>query len=114
VTGELLLERLAEQLGRYDVQRSEGAPAGSLSRPRCAGTRRARTARGLDALYVGFGVRARSELARLLGARCDPAGYLEVDQHQRTRVVPGLYAAGDVAAIAASPINVSLNDERWP
>lgn len=61
-----------------------------------------------------------------LGARCDGARYLEVDQHQRTSV-PGLYAAGDVvqslsqisvafgqAAIAASAINLSLNDERWP
>jgi thioredoxin reductase (NADPH) len=68
----------------------------------------------LHALYVGFGV------------RCDPDGYLEVDQRQCTSV-PGLYAAGDVvqslsqisvafgqAAIAASAINVSLNDERWP
>ena len=80
----------------------------------------------LDALYVGFGVRVRSELAGSLGARCDPAGYLQVDQHQRTSVA-GLYAAGDVvqslsqisvafgqAAIAASAINVSLNAERWP
>lgn len=80
----------------------------------------------LDALYVGFGVRVRSELARSLGARCDSAGYLEVDQQQRTSVA-GLYAAGDVAhslsqisvafgqaAIAASAINVSLNAERWP
>jgi thioredoxin reductase (NADPH) len=79
----------------------------------------------LDALYVGFGVRVRSELASSLGAGCDPAGYLEVDRHQRTSV-PGLYAAGDVvqslsqisvafgqAAIAASAINVSFNDERW-
>jgi thioredoxin reductase (NADPH) len=80
----------------------------------------------LDALYVGFGVRVRSELAQALGARCDGAGYLQVDQKQQTSV-PGLYAAGDVvqslsqisvafgqAAIAASAINVSLNEERWP
>lgn len=80
----------------------------------------------LDALYVGFGVRVRSELAAGLGARTDAAGYLEVDRRQET-TVPGLYAAGDVvqslsqiavafgqAAVAASAINVSLNEERWP
>jgi len=80
----------------------------------------------LDALYVGFGVCVRSELAAALGACCDGAGYLEVDRKQQT-TVPGLYAAGDVvqslsqisvafgqAAIAASAINLSLNEDRWP
>ena len=80
----------------------------------------------LDALYVGFGVRVRSELATRLGARADASGYLAVERSQETSV-PGLYAAGDVvqslsqisvafgqAAIAASAINVSLNQERWP
>jgi thioredoxin reductase (NADPH) len=80
----------------------------------------------LDALYVGFGVRARSELAAALGARCDEDGYVFTDRGQQT-TVSGLYAAGDVvqslsqisvafgqAAIAASAINVSLNEERWP
>jgi len=80
----------------------------------------------LDALYVGFGVRVRSELATGLGARADASGYLAVDRSQETSV-PGLYAAGDVvqslsqisvafgqAAVAASAINVSLNEERWP
>jgi thioredoxin reductase (NADPH) len=79
----------------------------------------------LDALYVGFGARVRSALARDLGARCDESGYVEVDARQQSSV-PGLYAAGDVvqslsqisvafgqAAIAASAINVSLNEERW-
>ena len=79
----------------------------------------------LDALYVGFGVEVYSGLAAKLGARCDVAGYLFVDQKQQTSV-PGLYAAGDVvqslsqisvafgqAAIAASAINVALNEERW-
>ena len=80
----------------------------------------------LDALYVGFGARARSELATALGARCDEEGYVEVDRRQETSVA-GIYAAGDVvqslsqisvafgqAAIASSAINVSLNEERWP
>ena len=79
----------------------------------------------LDALYVGFGVQVRSGLAKSLGARCDEPGYIQVDARQQSSV-PGLYAAGDVvqslsqisvafgqAAIAASAINVSLNEERW-
>jgi thioredoxin reductase (NADPH) len=78
---------------------------------------------GLEALYVGFGVRVHSELATALGARCDDHGYLFVDQKQQT-TIPGLYAAGDVvqslsqisvafgqAAMAASAINVALNEE---
>lgn len=77
-------------------------------------------------LGAGFGGGVRSELAAALGARVDRDGYLQVDQKQET-TVPGLYAAGDVvqslsqisvafgqAAIAASAINVSLNEERWP
>jgi hypothetical protein len=43
----------------------------------------------------------KSALASSLGARCDPAGYLELDQRQRTSV-PG------------RAINASLNAERWP
>lgn len=74
----------------------------------------------VDALYVGYGVEAHSALAAALGAECDAAGYLRVDQRQQTSV-PGLYAAGDVAqslsqisvafgqaAIAASAINLEL------
>jgi thioredoxin reductase (NADPH) len=80
----------------------------------------------LDALYVGFGVHVRSALAKNLGARCDESGYVEVDARQQSSIA-GLYAAGDVvqslsqisvafgqAAIAASAINVSLNEDRWP
>ena len=78
---------------------------------------------GLDALYVGFGVRVRSELAANLDACHDDEGYLVVDQKQQT-TVPGIYAAGDVvqslsqisvcfgqAAITASAINVALSEE---
>ncbi len=49
-----------------------------------------------DVLYSALGLRYRSDLAAALGARCDPAGALEVDEHNQT-TVPGLYAAGDVA-----------------
>jgi thioredoxin reductase (NADPH) len=77
----------------------------------------------LDTLYVGLGTEVHSGLAVGAGARCDVAGYLQVDQKQQTTAA-GIYAAGDVvqslsqisvafgqAAIAASAINVALNDE---
>lgn len=48
-----------------------------------------------DVLYSALGLRYRADLARTLGARCDPAGALDVDEHNET-TVRGLYAAGDV------------------
>jgi thioredoxin reductase (NADPH) len=78
----------------------------------------------VDALYVGFGVQVHSGIAAALGARCDDAGYLYVDQKQQTSV-PGVYAAGDVvqslsqisvafgqAAIAASAIHLGRRSGR--
>ena len=56
------------------------------------------TARGrmrFDSVYPALGSRIRSELAIAAGAKTDPGGCLEVDDHQRTSV-PGLFAAGDV------------------
>ncbi|MDR6147211.1 thioredoxin reductase (NADPH) [Sphingomonas sp. SORGH_AS870] len=56
------------------------------------------TARGrmrFDSVYPALGSRIRSELAIAAGAKADPGGCLEVDDHQRTSV-PGLFAAGDV------------------
>lgn len=50
-----------------------------------------------DVLYPALGLRHASELATALGARAQEDGQLEVDDHLRT-TVPGLYAAGDVAA----------------
>jgi thioredoxin reductase (NADPH) len=49
----------------------------------------------IDVLYPAMGARVRSELATGLGASCNEAGCLYVDDHQRTSV-PDLYAAGDV------------------
>ena len=49
-----------------------------------------------DALYSALGTRVRSDLARELGAACDHAGQVVVDDRLRT-TVPRLYAAGDVA-----------------
>jgi len=48
-----------------------------------------------DSVYPAMGSRIRSELAVAAGAKADPSGCLEVDDHQRTSV-PGLFAAGDV------------------
>jgi len=50
-----------------------------------------------DVLYPALGMRHASGLATALGARAQEDGQLEVDDHLRT-TVPGLYAAGDVAA----------------
>ncbi len=48
-----------------------------------------------DVMYSALGVRYRSGLATALGAQCDEAGALKVDDHSQTTVC-GLYAAGDV------------------
>lgn len=73
-----------------------------------------------DVIYPSLGADIRSDLAQVLGAKCDPEGRLIVDQDQNTSV-PGLLAAGDVvsdlaqlsvavghAAIAATAIHNGL------
>jgi thioredoxin reductase (NADPH) len=50
-----------------------------------------------DVLYPALGLTHASELATALGAAVQPDGQLQVDDHLRT-TVPGLWAAGDVAA----------------
>jgi len=73
-----------------------------------------------DTLYSALGSTSRSGLAEKLGAATDPAGCLQVSDHQET-AVPGLYAAGDLvrglnqisvaqgeAAIAATDIHNRL------
>lgn len=50
-----------------------------------------------DVLYPALGLTHASELATALGAKAQADGQLEVDEHYQT-CVPGLYAAGDVAA----------------
>ncbi|MGH8176479.1 MAG: NAD(P)/FAD-dependent oxidoreductase [Steroidobacter sp.] len=78
----------------------------------------------IDVLYPALGSKVRAALALQLGAECTQAGYLKVDEHQRTGV-SGLYAAGDLvnelnqicvatghAAIAATDIYNSLRKEE--
>ena len=50
-----------------------------------------------DVLYPALGLLHASELATQLGAQAEDDGQLVVDDHLQT-TVPGLYAAGDVAA----------------
>lgn len=50
-----------------------------------------------DVLYPALGLLHASELALALGAKAQDDGQLIVDDHLQT-TVPGLYAAGDVAA----------------
>jgi thioredoxin reductase (NADPH) len=50
-----------------------------------------------DVLYPALGLQHASGLATRLGARLQPNGQLVVDDHLHT-TVPGLHAAGDVAA----------------
>jgi len=74
----------------------------------------------LDVLYPAMGAVVRSELAAALGAACNAAGQLRVDEHGRT-TVDGLFGAGDVvtdlhqlavatghAAVAATAIHNRL------
>jgi thioredoxin reductase (NADPH) len=49
-----------------------------------------------ETLYSALGCGPRSELAKALGAQCDDAGQIVVDEKLRT-TVPNVYAAGDVA-----------------
>ena len=77
-----------------------------------------------EMVFVSSPKRPRSRLARRLGARADPAGYLLTDAAGRTSVA-GLYAVGDVTAghahqvttgahlgaTAATAVNWDLYDE---
>lgn len=85
-------EGMCRRLGCAESGAGGGAQAGPLiveMESGCAGE--------FDAVYVALGVRARSELARSLGAEVDERGGIRIDAHARTSV-PGLYAVGDVAS----------------
>lgn len=82
--------------------------------------------RRFDTVYCALGMTPQWLLAEQLGAEVDPAGCLQVGEHQETRV-EGLYAAGDVVrglnqisvaqaegAIAATDIHNRLTAEGRP
>jgi thioredoxin reductase (NADPH) len=58
-----------------------------------------------DAVYSALGAAVRSDLAVQVGACCNGAGHLIVDDHLRTSI-HGLYAAGDVVS-SLSQISVA-------
>jgi thioredoxin reductase (NADPH) len=103
-----------------DVQLIENVQGLQVARRTLRARDRAGACFEFDALYPVLGATPNSQLARGLGARCDRAGDLIVDDHLRTSV-PGLYAIGDVvealnqiavatgqAAIAATAIHNEL------
>jgi thioredoxin reductase (NADPH) len=61
-----------------------------------------------EMVFVSAPKRARSGLARHLGAQVDPAGYLVTDDAGRT-TIPGLYAAGDVTAGHSHQVTTSAH-----
>jgi thioredoxin reductase (NADPH) len=67
------------------------------------------TALELEALFVAQGSTPASDLALALGARCNDAGWVVVDDEQRTSV-PGLFAAGDVTAHHSHQISTALHE----
>jgi thioredoxin reductase (NADPH) len=62
-----------------------------------------------DTLYSALGFTVRSDLARVLGARCEESGCIVVDDHQQTTVA-GVYAAGDVTAGPLNQIAVGTGE----
>ncbi|WP_303831611.1 NAD(P)/FAD-dependent oxidoreductase [Asticcacaulis taihuensis] len=88
-----------------------------------ASVRAGNAVRSFDTVYPMFGCHPRNELAKTLGAQCDPEGKLLADPYQET-TVPGVFAVGDVvsglnqisvavgqAAIAATHIHHGLRDQ---
>lgn len=63
----------------------------------------------VQALFVAQGSTPASDLAVALGARCTDAGWVVVDEEQRTSV-PGLFAAGDVTAHHSHQLSTALHE----
>lgn len=91
-----LPDAMAARLREADVDCIDGPPREWAIDGDCIALTTARGRMGFDSIYPALGSRIRSGLAVQAGARADPVGCLEVDDHQRTSV-PGLFAAGDVA-----------------
>lgn len=63
----------------------------------------------LDQLFCQHGATPQSQLARDLGVRVSPEGYIEVDTEQRTNI-PGVYAAGDVTRLHSHQIATAVHE----
>lgn len=63
----------------------------------------------LDALFSIQGSTPETELAKQLGVRLAPSGWIDVDSEQKTSV-PGVYAAGDVTAIHSHQVSAAVHE----
>ncbi|MGW2449043.1 NAD(P)/FAD-dependent oxidoreductase [Streptomyces sp. NPDC001675] len=63
----------------------------------------------LDALFSIQGATPETTLARQLGVRLAPTGYVEVDSEQKTSV-PGVYAAGDLTALHSHQVTSAVHE----
>ncbi|MEU4034003.1 NAD(P)/FAD-dependent oxidoreductase [Streptomyces collinus] len=63
----------------------------------------------LDALFSIQGATPETALARQLGVRLAPTGYVAVDSEQRTSV-PGVYAAGDLTALHSHQVTAAVHE----
>lgn len=115
--------RCAAALDEAGIARVDGPCGGWAIEGDCLALDTANGRMRFDSVYPAMGSRIRSELAVSAGAKADPSGCLEVDDHQRTSI-PGLFAAGDVvkgldqishamgeAGVAATTIRNLLNEQ---
>ncbi|MQY35641.1 Thioredoxin reductase [Streptomyces sp. RB17] len=63
----------------------------------------------LDALFSIQGATPETTLARQLGVRLAPTGYVQVDSEQKTSV-PGVYAAGDLTALHSHQVTAAVHE----
>ncbi|GGL60559.1 pyridine nucleotide-disulfide oxidoreductase [Streptomyces fumigatiscleroticus] len=63
----------------------------------------------LDALFSSPGATPETAVARGLGMRLDPQGYVEVDTEQRTSVT-GVYAAGDITVPHSHRVSAAVHE----
>ncbi|WP_306210631.1 NAD(P)/FAD-dependent oxidoreductase [Actinoplanes sp. RD1] len=63
----------------------------------------------LDSLFSIQGSTPETTLARQLGVRLAPSGWIEVDSEQKTSV-PGVYAAGDVTALHSHQVSAAVHE----
>ncbi len=63
----------------------------------------------LDQLFCQHGATPQSQLARALGVKLSPEGYIEVDTEQKTNI-PGVYAAGDVTRLHSHQVATAVHE----
>ena len=63
----------------------------------------------LDQLFVMQGATPQSDLARDLGVKLSPTGYVLVDSEQQTNA-PGVFAAGDVTRLHSHQVTTAVHE----